>query len=165
MSNVAQVEKCVNCHRIIGAMETPMLWVGNVVCPGCYQALRNPAGTVGTRSPVKPVIPLAPRQTYRARVGKRSYILQLALFVWTVMVWGGLSAIVFFGIIAGASNPQPFPPPDRFATSIVAMGLAYVLMVTFWAWMIVALPLFIAAVVTLRTEEKQISPPGLAGGR
>ena len=160
MPDAVAIEKCTNCHRIIGSLEKPMLWAENVVCPGCYQSLHNPAGAVGVRAPVK-VIPRVARVPYRERVGTRSYIFQVTLIGWTVLVWGGLAALFAMAIVQGASQPGPYQTPPPFASNLVVLGLSYVLMVAFWAWMSVALPLFIAAVATLRTkEEKHVQPTG-----
>lgn len=33
------MEKCANCERAIGNLETPMIWRGAVVCAGCHTKL------------------------------------------------------------------------------------------------------------------------------
>ncbi|HUX15268.1 MAG TPA: DUF3302 domain-containing protein [Phycisphaerae bacterium] len=39
---VAQpVEQCANCGRSIGALETPHVWQGRIVCSGCRQILET----------------------------------------------------------------------------------------------------------------------------
>lgn len=38
MKNV-NIETCANCGRVIGKLETPMVWQENVVCPECFGRL------------------------------------------------------------------------------------------------------------------------------
>ncbi len=38
------MEKCDNCERIIGNLETPMVWSGVVVCADCYAKLSSASG-------------------------------------------------------------------------------------------------------------------------
>jgi hypothetical protein len=33
------MEKCSNCGRVIGNLETPQIWQVHVVCPGCHITL------------------------------------------------------------------------------------------------------------------------------
>jgi hypothetical protein len=37
--NEPQQEKCENCGRIIGKLETPALWKNHIVCDDCYEKL------------------------------------------------------------------------------------------------------------------------------
>ena len=39
LSPSPQPEQCANCGRIIGQLETPMVWGNNVVCRQCHQLL------------------------------------------------------------------------------------------------------------------------------
>jgi DNA-directed RNA polymerase subunit RPC12/RpoP len=39
------MEKCENCGRVIGKLETPYVWTGNIVCAECHQRLSGIART------------------------------------------------------------------------------------------------------------------------
>lgn len=45
------MERCSNCHRIIGDLETPCVWQGKVVCAECHARLPLQEPMQGTSSP------------------------------------------------------------------------------------------------------------------
>jgi uncharacterized membrane protein YidH (DUF202 family) len=60
-------EKCANCGRQIGELETPQIWRDNVVCSLCRIQLE--AGAAPQASPPTPAVATAPRRDWRLRLG------------------------------------------------------------------------------------------------
>jgi len=41
MTSDVKTENCSNCGTVIGALETPFVWQGNIVCKACHSRLGN----------------------------------------------------------------------------------------------------------------------------
>ncbi len=165
------MKRAAECGATIGAHETPMVLSGRVVCIACYERVKGRVATgpslaeIAAAARTQHRVPTTGRagsstavgRSYRQRVGVRSFVLQGTLTVWTLLVWGGLAALFVLGFINDATNQnhaamnfaQAYP---RAATELAVLGMSYLTFVTFWMWVVVALPLYIAAVVTMDTE-------------
>ena len=58
---MANVEKCGNCERVIGKLETPFVFKEHVVCPECYTRLSTPV-----QHAVPDVVPVTATMTHAA---------------------------------------------------------------------------------------------------
>lgn len=112
------------------------------------------------------------RRSFREKVGARSFVFWMVLLCWSV-VMGGIASLLLFGGVVGnrepteaqlrrMSLPEQAEVVERRAARMMhpgaardadGVGILSSIMCPASIWILVALPLFIAAVVTMEKRE------------
>ena len=103
-----ELEICENCQRVIGSLETPMVWRGRVVCFDCDALLRRKANTDAKMSPA-PATPPADAAIGRKNMGNNKLV---GLFK-ALCVFG---ALVLFMKIFQPKSGRPAAAPSASAS-------------------------------------------------
>jgi hypothetical protein len=179
-----QADACANCGVQIGKLETPYIWGDSIVCGACIIRL-NAAANIAAASPEfnpepVPVESLrtdddlgdlaaaasrartgrgktinyssrrpGPKQNFLKRwqwkSGKRSFILQCVLAGWTTLCFCIGVAFLF----------QAAPEARIYSNEYVGAQLMGSWMCLFGGWAFIAIPVGIAAVVTLKPDDER----------
>ena len=98
-----KTETCLNCHRLIGILETAFIWKGNIVCHECYERLSPPeeAGPnmqVSVETPPSQVLSPAPAQMPERTLwqGNPTHWKYLVLYIFC-----GLLVLTLIGTLIG----------------------------------------------------------------
>lgn len=110
--------------------------------------------TVIPEVPMTPYAARTKRQTYRQRIGKRSFLFQILLVIWTVSYVGWLLSMYgsmssHLPAVPASPTPSFAPAPNPFDISAMAFSSWICLGI---GWCVIGLPLLISAVATMRED-------------
>ncbi|MCL2647723.1 MAG: hypothetical protein FWD61_12055 [Phycisphaerales bacterium] len=124
----APIEKCSNCDRVIGKLETPHLWNDNVVCSECLERLKSSAKStsvpvlktspVMTATAARPIPQKAPSST------RPRWIIPAVIGCGAVLVVLAILIFVPFVIFAPVSPPKELTNRKADAANLRTIVLA-----------------------------------------